>query len=202
MANHLSDSVMTTNQPTLQGTSIFLVGMMGVGKTTIGQLLAQRLGYKFLDTDALIEQYAQQTIAAIFAQEGEAAFRELESGVLAQVASFTRLVVATGGGIVTRPQNWADLRHGVVVWLDLPPAILHARLMADDPKRPLLQTADPLTTLTHLYEQRRNSYAQADIGIMLSGTETPATVVDLIIEKLIASITPNRLHQTPMAQDS
>lgn len=197
MANHLSDPTMTTTRPALQGTSVFLVGMMGVGKTTIGKLLAQHLNYKFLDTDALIEQYAQQTIADIFAQEGEAAFRELESGVLTQVASFTRLVVATGGGIVVRPNNWANLRHGVVVWLDLPPAILHARLMADDPKRPLLQTADPLDTLTQLYEQRRNSYAQADIGVMLSGSETPEMVVDLIIEKLIAGITPNRLHQPP-----
>jgi shikimate kinase len=181
--------------PDLQGTSVFLVGMMGVGKTTVGKLLAQRLGYKFLDTDALVAQYAQQTIAEIFAQEGEAAFRELESGVLAQVASFTRLVVATGGGIVVRPHNWSHLRHGVVVWLDLPPAVLHERLVADAAPRPLLQTADPLGTLTHLYDQRRNSYAQADIGVMLTGEEPPEVVVNLIIEKLIASINPNRLHQ-------
>ncbi|MFQ3679986.1 MAG: shikimate kinase, partial [Pseudanabaenaceae cyanobacterium] len=84
----------------LDGTNVFLIGLMGVGKTTVGRLLAPRLGYTFVDTDVLVEKATGKSIATLFAEMGEAEFRHLESQVLAETAAFTRLVVATGGGIV------------------------------------------------------------------------------------------------------
>ena len=89
----------------LNGTNIFLIGMMGAGKSTVGKLLAQKLGYNFLDTDPLIEKCAGKSIPEIFAKDGEETFRDLEQQVLSQVSAYTRLVVATGGGIVMRSLN-------------------------------------------------------------------------------------------------
>ena len=91
----------------LKKTNLYLVGMMGAGKTTIGRKLANRLGYHFFDTDALIEQSTGQKVNELFAKEGEAGFREIETQVLAQISSHTNLVVATGGGIVTQQMKWS-----------------------------------------------------------------------------------------------
>jgi shikimate kinase len=91
----------------LQGINIYLIGMMGAGKSSTGIQLAERLGYRFFDTDAVIEAAAGQTIPAIFEHQGEDAFRELETQVLAELSAYQRLVIATGGGIVTRPMNWS-----------------------------------------------------------------------------------------------
>ena len=99
----------------LKGTSVFLIGMMGVGKTTVGNLLATELGYRFFDTDDLIEKVAGKTIKEIFADDGEESFRELEGLVLSDLSAYTKLVVATGGGIVLRQMNWSYLRHGLVI---------------------------------------------------------------------------------------
>ena len=118
-------------QNLLQGLNIYLVGMMGSGKTTVGELLAKEMGYKFFDTDSLITQIAGKSIPDIFAEDGEPAFRVLESQVLGEISSYTRLVVATGGGIVIDPQNWSYLHQGLVIWLDVPISILVARLQSD-----------------------------------------------------------------------
>jgi shikimate kinase len=83
----------------LQGVNLYLIGMMGAGKTTVGQLLAKQLGYVFVDTDEIIAQAAKKSISEIFATEGEAEFRQIESDVLAQVCAHTKLTVATGGGM-------------------------------------------------------------------------------------------------------
>ncbi|MEI6332537.1 MAG: shikimate kinase [Pseudanabaena sp. ELA645] len=179
----------------LNGTNIFLIGMMGAGKSTVGKLLAQKINYKFLDTDPLIEQCAAKSIPEIFANDGENTFRDLEQQVLAQVSAHTRLVVATGGGIVMRSLNWSHLHDGIVVWIDVPVEILYDRLKNESEHRPLLQTANPSQTLSDIYSQRRDRYAQADISIMVSEGETSQEVCDRLLSMIQSRITPDRLKQ-------
>lgn len=167
----------------LNGVSVFLIGMMGVGKTTIGQLLAQRLNYEFLDTDMFIEQATGQSVSTIFAESGESIFRQLETATLSQVSSRLRKVVATGGGIVVTPDNWSYLKHGVIVWLDLPVEQIQKRL-SDDTTRPLLQQQDLGSRLNQLLSERRSRYAQADIHILIQPDETP----DQITERVLRAI--------------
>lgn len=169
----------------LQGINLYLVGMMGAGKSAVGRPLAAALGYGFLDADTSLEQVAGRPIAAVFAEDGEEGFRELETAVLDQIAGFHSLVVATGGGVVTRPVNWGHLRQGVVVWLDAPEELLLARLRADPTPRPLLEAADPAARLRDLLEARRPLYAQADLHI-LQGEGPPETVARQVLEGLPA----------------
>ncbi len=177
----------------LNGTNIFLIGMMGAGKSTVGKHLAQKLSYNFLDTDPLIEQCAGKSIPDIFTNDGEETFRDLEQQVLSQVSAYTRLVVATGGGIVMRSLNWSHLHDGIVVWIDVPVEILHDRLKNESSHRPLLQTENPLQRLIDIYEQRRDRYAQADISIMVNADETPEAVSDRLLEMIQTRIIPDRL---------
>ncbi|MGD1897434.1 MAG: shikimate kinase [Phormidesmis sp.] len=158
----------------LKKTNLYLVGMMGAGKTTIGRKLANRLGYHFFDTDALIEQSTGQKVSALFDSEGEAGFRKIETQVLAQVASHTNLVVATGGGIVTQQMNWSYLHHGLVLWLDTPLPVLVSRL-SKDTTRPLLKDVDLSTKLKSLLAERSERYAQADIRIPYEGKSVGKT---------------------------
>ncbi len=180
----------------LKKTNLYLIGMMGAGKTTIGRKLANRLGYRFLDTDALIEQTAKKPITQIFAEEGEAAFRQLETQVLAQVAKHTSVVIATGGGIITQQMNWSYLRHGVVIWLDVPVPVLISRL-SNDTHRPLLNVepdVEPSVALgeklNSLIEARGDRYAQADIRIAYEGRSVGKTC-DRIVAALQQSIRPD-----------
>ncbi|MGB7085641.1 MAG: shikimate kinase [Phormidesmis sp.] len=176
----------TTSADFLKKTNLYLIGMMGAGKTTIGRKLANRLGYRFLDTDALIEQTTGQPITELFASEGEAVFRQLESQVLADVSAHTRLVVATGGGVVTQPMNWSYLRHGVVIWLDVPVPVLVSRLSGDS-SRPLLANTDLSSKLESLMANREAQYAQADLRIAYEGRSVGKTC-DRILEALQHSI--------------
>jgi shikimate kinase len=167
----------------LQGVNLYLIGMMGAGKTTVGQLLAKHLGYRFVDTDSVITQSAGKSINEIFAEEGEAVFRQLESDVLGQVCAYTQLVIATGGGIVLRQQNWSYLHHGLVVWLDVPVELLYTRL-AEDSTRPLLQDSDPEGKLRSLLQERTPLYSQADLRITVSAEDTPEQIVQRIINAI------------------
>jgi shikimate kinase len=167
----------------LQGLSIFLIGMMGTGKTTVGKVLAQHLGYRFLDTDVFIEKVAGQTISEIFAQEGENYFRELETQILAELSAYTRSVIATGGGIVMRSKNWSYLHHGLVVWLDAPVELLQKRL-AEDNTRPLRDN------LPSLLEKRQPLYEQADLHILVEENQTPEEIVAHLIERIPTVLKP------------
>ncbi len=167
----------------LQGINLYLIGMMGAGKTTVGRLLARQLEYGFVDTDDLIEKAAKRTINQLFAEEGEATFRQLESDVLAQVCAFTKLTVSTGGGIIMRRENWSYLHHGLIVWLDVPVEILYSRL-TEDTTRPLLQEADPKGKLRSLLEQRQPLYAQADLRITIGEEETPEQITTRVLETI------------------
>lgn len=167
----------------LKGINVFLIGMMGAGKTTVGQQLARQLGYGFLDTDAVIEQLAGKTVNEIFSNDGEEAFRQLEAQVLCEVSAYTNLTVATGGGIVLRQLNWSYLHHGLVIWLDAPVSVLIERLQNDN-TRPLLQTPDPAQALQTLLDGRRQLYAEADLSIAITATQTPEEIAARIIAEI------------------
>ena len=174
----------------LEGLNLYLVGMMGSGKSTAGRHLAELLGYRFLDADSSIEQVAGRSIPEVFASEGEAGFRALEAAVLNQIASWHSLVVATGGGVVTRPDNWGQLHQGVVIWLDAPEALLLERLSSDPTPRPLLQADDPAARLKALLAERRPLYAQADLHIVQDGR--PADQVAVQILEALPSVLKER----------
>jgi shikimate kinase len=167
----------------LQGLNLYLVGMMGAGKSAVGRPLAQSLGYRFLDADTTLEETAGRSIPEIFADAGEEGFRALESAVLNELACWHSLVVATGGGVVTRPENWGHLRQGVVIWLDAPEAVLLERLQGDPTPRPLLADADPAGRLRDLLVARRPLYAQADLHVMQQG-ESPEALAGRVLEAL------------------
>ena len=178
----MADSTPTLKQR-LGGRSLYLVGMMGSGKTSTGRPLAEQLGYGFVDADAVIEQAAGCSIPEIFERDGEAGFRKLESQVLSAISQRHSLVVATGGGVVTQQENWGLLHSGIVIWLDVVPEQLMERLRSDNTVRPLLQTADPDAALNALLEQRRPLYAEADLTVVIN-EETPETVAGGILQLL------------------
>ena len=167
----------------LKGANLYLIGMMGAGKTTLGKRLAAQLDYRFLDTDVVIEQATGLTVRELFAQSGEAAFRTLESQVLAELSPYLRLTIATGGGIILKRENWGHLRHGIVVWLDVPVEQLLMRLQADN-TRPLLQDADPTVKLQALLAERQALYAQADVHIHYQPEETLEQLTMRTIEQI------------------
>lgn len=153
---------------------VVLVGLMGSGKSTVGRALAERLQRALLDTDALVEQRAGRTIRDIFAAEGEAAFRDLEAAVLAEVlAGDEPAVVATGGGVVLRPENRAalDAADARIVWLCAEPATLLERVRHAG-NRPLLDH-DPEATLQRMAEERAPLYREvADLVVRVDGRST------------------------------
>ncbi|CAL8462601.1 g2134 [Coccomyxa elongata] len=169
----------------LDGTSLYLVGMMGSGKSTVGKIVASALKYPYLDADSLIEKMAGCTVAEIFAEEGEESFRDLESQVLHELMPFKSVVVSTGGGAVIRKQNWGYMQHGVVVWLTGPPELLSRRALRDGTQsRPLLsqssagseegedEYAATVTKLRDILDKRRHMYAQADVHVPLEVSPT------------------------------
>ena len=178
----MSDPISSLKQR-LGGRSLYLVGMMGSGKTSTGRPLAERLGYGFVDADAVIEQAAGCSIPEIFERDGEAGFRALESQVLNAISQRHSLVVATGGGVVTQQENWGLLHSGIVIWLDVVPEQLMQRLKADSTVRPLLQTDDPDAALNALLNRRRPLYAEADLTVVID-QETPDAVADGILQLL------------------
>ena len=178
---------MVDSTPTLKqrlgGRSLYLIGMMGSGKTSTGRPLAERLGYGFVDADAVIEQAAGCSISEIFQRDGEAEFRALEKQVLSSISQRHSLVVATGGGVVTQQENWGLLHSGIVIWLDVVQEQLLKRLQADKTVRPLLQTADPEAALNDLLAERKALYAEADLTVVIND-EPPEAVADGIVQLL------------------
>ncbi len=139
---------------------IALIGLMGAGKSTLGQALARHLGLPFVDLDARIVEQAGKAIPRIFAEDGEDAFRVLESACLEQcIASPQGCVLATGGGVIIRDNNRRQLGQCTVIWLDASPEVL-ARRVAGDGNRPVLQGDDALVRLRELDRQRRPWYQQ------------------------------------------
>ncbi len=143
--------------------NIVLIGFMGCGKTTVGRELHQRLGYQLVDMDQVIEQRAGKPITAIFADDGEAAFRAMETGLLRELAAehAGRRIISTGGGVVVRSENRDLLRRmGYVVWLDAPLEVILERT-GRNRQRPLLHTEDPAARIRALLEEREPLYQES-----------------------------------------
>lgn len=145
--------------------SIVLVGLMGVGKTTVGRRLANILGLPFVDADHEIEQAAGCTISEIFARFGESAFRDGERRVIARLLEGPRRVLATGGGAFMDPRTRAAIRErGISVWLKADLDLLMDRVGRKG-HRPLLHTSDPRATMEKLMAERYPIYAEADLTV-------------------------------------
>jgi len=164
--------------------TLFLVGMMGAGKTTLGKALAQRLGREFVDTDKVLVERTGVTVATIFEIEGEEGFRRRESAVLEELAHRPDCVVATGGGAVLSPDNRSVMRaNGTVVYLRARLDSLWERTRHDG-SRPLLQTADPRATLAQLLEQRDPLYREVAHVVVDTGFQSAATLVSRVVAAL------------------
>jgi len=153
--------------------NVFLVGPMGVGKTTVGKLLAEELNYTFIDTDREIEARCGADIPWIFDVEGEAGFRQREMKALDELSKKDRIVLATGGGIVLKPENRERLKsRGFVVYLTAHLDLLVERT-SKDKKRPLLQVDDPKKALEKTLKIREPLYRDVAIIIVPTDHQNP-----------------------------
>lgn len=163
--------------------SIVFVGMMGAGKTTIGRRVAARLDLPFADVDVEIEKAAAQTIPEIFAEHGEAYFRDGERRVISRLLGDGPQVLATGGGAFMNAETRAAIaRSAVSVWIAADPDVLWARVRTKA-TRPLLQTADPEGTLRRLVAERYPVYAAADLTV-----NSRDVTKDVMAEEILAAL--------------
>jgi shikimate kinase len=180
--------------------SIFLVGMMGAGKTSVGRLLAKRLNKIFYDSDRVIEERTGVKIPVIFEIEGEPGFRHRESGVLDELTALDDVVLATGGGAVLSPENRDRLRtRGTVVYLRASVKDLLNRTRHDK-NRPLLQTADPRARLDELYAMRDPLYREVAHVTIDTGTQSLATLVNRLHQVLESRGDQPALHDQPRCE--
>jgi shikimate kinase len=145
--------------------NLVLIGYRATGKTTLAQLLAGRLGWEWIDADVEIERRAGKSIARIFAEDGEPAFRDLEAEVIADLCQQERLVLAAGGGAPLRPESRRAMRaSGKVVWLKARPETVHVRMTGDATtagRRPNLTSQGGLKEIVHLMTQREPIYRES-----------------------------------------
>ncbi len=181
--------------------NLCLAGMMGAGKTTVAQILGQRLGRRVVDSDHEIERWTGQTVAALFASVGEAGFRDLERTVVAELARPADLVISLGGGTIISDENVAALRlTGVIVHLDAPVEILARRLEAAGDSRPLLNGVGDLAVearLRALSEERAARYGQV-CDVVVDAVASPDEVASEILAWAMAQgdiLTPSEHEQ-------
>ncbi|HET7728606.1 MAG TPA: shikimate kinase AroL [Usitatibacter sp.] len=164
--------------------NVFLVGMMGAGKTTLGRALAHRLQRRFVDTDKVLVDRTGVPVATIFEIEGEEGFRRRESALLAELAAGDDCIVATGGGAVLASENRRVMReNGTVVYLRARIDCLWERTRQDT-SRPLLATPDPRATLAELLEKRDPLYRDAAHLVVETGSQSASTVVNRVVAAL------------------
>lgn len=167
----------------MQG-NIFLVGLMGAGKTTVGRALAKKLNKKFIDSDHEIEARTGASIPLIFEIEGEAGFRQRESEVIRELTSQPDIVLATGGGAILRPENRECLKtRGTVIYLRASVNSILQRT-SHDKNRPLLQTADPRARLEQLYSEREPLYLEVANFVIETGRPNVQSLVQTIVSQL------------------
>jgi shikimate kinase len=165
---------------------IFLMGFMGCGKTTIGKLLAQSLGWQFVDLDDEIVLHARMPIEQIFAQHGEPYFRRLEAELLAALMNRKQAIIALGGGTPTQEIVWPMLRQGLAIYLRCQPEELFRRLKDDD-HRPMLSripSSERLAHIRNLLSQREPFYLQAELAIDTFAQHTPAETAAILAQLL------------------
>lgn len=152
-------------KPTHHRRNVILIGFMGAGKSTVGSRLAGSLGCRYVDLDQLVVERAGRSIREIFATDGETVFRDLETTALGTLADESDIVVATGGGIVGRHENWQTMhRLGTIVYLRVPWEVL-CRRIAGDEQRPLADQSDGGERLRRLWESRVPLYERADLTV-------------------------------------
>jgi shikimate kinase len=175
--------------------NIYLVGPMGSGKTTLGRRVAERLGLEFVDCDQEIERRTGASVNLIFDIEGEAGFRERETEVLREIASRSGLLVATGGGAVTRPANRELLRStGFIVWLRTSVDHQIDRLGRDQ-SRPLLQTPDRRQRLQRLAEQRNPLYQEVADLVFDSSNRNVKRVAEHLLQAITQHWQATQVHR-------
>ena len=173
-------------QPVSIPGNIFLVGMMGAGKTSVGRVLAKRLGKTFFDSDHVIEERTGVRVPVIFDIEGEAGFRARERVVIDELTRRDDIVLATGGGAVLSAENCNALRaRGTVVYLRAAVRDLLNRTRHDK-NRPLLQTSDPQAKMTAIFEQRDPLYREVAHVVIETGSPSLASLVNRLEGQLVA----------------
>lgn len=197
-------SVPSSAAAVVPASSVSLIGMPGGGKTTVGRVLARQLGWRFVDSDAEIEQRLGCSIRDFFASNGEAAFREVEAGTLADslhsAQSVAGTVLSTGGGIVLRPSNRDLLRRkSTAIYLHSTPDELYRRLRHDT-QRPLLQVADPLARLRELYAQRDPLYREVAHYVIETGRPSVNTLVNMVLMQLELAGVARRGSRLPLSE--
>lgn len=164
--------------------NIALVGLPGGGKSTVGRHLAKRLRRPFVDSDTVIEQRIARSIRSFFEQEGEAAFRDIESQVIAELCIPQGIVLATGGGATLREANRQELRtHCNVIYLRSTPEELYRRLRHDT-QRPLLQVRDPLARLREMFRERDPLYEAVAHFVIDTGRPSVPVLVNALLMQL------------------
>ncbi len=170
----------------LLDTSIFLIGPMGAGKTTIGRMLSTELGLKFIDSDRFIEERCGANIPWIFDMEGESGFRDREEQAIAQLTQEPGVVLATGGGAILRDSNRLNLHsRGFVVYL-CTSVDQQLQRTSKDKNRPLLQTADPAKVLSSLFEKRDPLYRETAHIVLKTDQRNPKWVINEIKQRIKA----------------
>ncbi|MCM8806486.1 MAG: shikimate kinase [Candidatus Omnitrophica bacterium] len=162
--------------------NIVLVGFMGTGKSEVGELLAKKLGRKFIDTDKLIEEREKDRIARIFQVKGEEYFRNLEEKIIEEVSEYKNCVIATGGGALIREKNYLNLKkNGILICLTATPEEIYKRTLPKKDRPLLMKSKNVIETIKELLERRKPYYSKADYTIDTTKKKIE-DVVDEIIE--------------------
>jgi shikimate kinase len=165
---------------------IYLIGYRGVGKSTVARLLAERLGWAWSDSDEELERHYDKSIRQMFDEEGEGGFRAKESEMLELLSQRQSVVLATGGGVVLRPENRSRLKQGYVVWLQAEPQVILERLQGDpatEGRRPDLAEGG-LAEIERLLAQRTPWYQECAAIVIDSTAQTPEEIVERILASL------------------
>lgn len=178
-----------------QASHCFLIGYRGCGKSSIGPRLASRLGRPFVDTDREVEREANATIAEIFAREGESGFRDRETRALQNAVALPPSVIATGGGMILRPENRETMkRHGLVFWLQASPEELWRRIRSDSQSsttRPALTNLAGPDEVRQLLELRSPCYREAAHHVMTTDGRSPDDLVTAILARVAPPTSAN-----------